>query len=441
MTALLILLLFLILVTVHELGHYLAARLCGVRVLAFSVGMGPELFGFNDRSGTRWRLAALPIGGYVQLYGNLVHPDEAQEIPQTEQARAFPFKPLWQRALIVFAGPLANILLGIVVSASVLSLVVQSVPPSQIGSVPPASAAAQAGLEVGDRLVMVNGQETLSWSELVERLSQAAGTSALLEVEALNGRRRMVELDLSLDGSAQALKAEGITAWGLYPALVVSEVMSGLPAQGALQPGDLLLSVNNQPLRRLSDLSAAMQGDARLGYEPLNIEILRRGVAIQLSVTPVWQEASQRPLIGVQIGGDWVLRSYTPLEAVVEGFRQAGELAVAVPRQLTRVISGVLPTDALSGPVGIVETSNRVVSNGWWAFWLWLSLLSFNLAIVNLLPLPVLDGGHLLFYAIEAVARRPLPVAVQSALMRLGVALLLGLFVALTLQDVLALLR
>jgi regulator of sigma E protease len=168
---------------------------------------------------------------------------------------------------------------------------------------------------------------------------------------------------------------------------------------------------------------------------------LRRGVAIQLSVTPVWQEASQRPLIGVQIGGDWVLRSYTPLEAVVEGFRQAGELAVAVPRQLTRVISGVLPTDALSGPVGIVETSNRVVSNGWWAFWLWLSLLSFNLAIVNLLPLPVLDGGHLLFYAIEAVARRPLPVAVQSALMRLGVALLLGLFVALTLQDVLALLR
>ncbi|MFT4933805.1 MAG: regulator of sigma E protease [Pseudoalteromonas distincta] len=370
-----------VVVTIHELGHYWAARACGVAIDQFSIGFGRKVFGWRDRQGVEWRVGWIPLGGYVKFSGD----ENAASVPDHENlealrqrieaeqgsgaaSRYFHFKPVWQRAFITAAGPLANFVLAIVLFAALLMAVGETVIPARVAAVQPDSPAARAGFAVDDVVVRANGQEIDNFFDLQQIIA----------------------------------------------------VRSNAPTSFVVDRGGQLVSLMATPERRL--VSDRMGGEQKIGV---------LGIASPAQV------------------GERTVRRYGPLEAVAGGVERTWRVLSTTVYYLGRVVTGRESADQLGGPLRIAQASGQVAQSGAQgapdagsmllgsgvALLGLTAVLSVGIGFMNLLPVPVLDGGHLVFYAYEAVARRPLAAKVQAAGYRVGLALLLGLMLFATWND------
>jgi len=344
----------------HELGHFLIARWCGVRILAFSIGFGPELIGFNDRHGTRWKIAAIPLGGYVKFLGDenaASMPDSAElaEMPESDRVHSFAFQRVYKRAAIVVAGPLANFLLAIVIFAGIFMFYGKQTMSARVDTVQADSAAATAGFQPGDLVLAINGEHVDSFAEMQRVVSESAG-------------------------------------------------------------------------------------------EPLQITVDRKGSQLLLKATPALKEvkdnfgnAHRIGILGISrsmAAEDLKLQPVSPPQAIWMGVQETWFVVDRTLTYIGGVVVGREAADQLGGPIRIAQISGQVASIGFVALIHLAAVLSVSIGLLNLFPVPLLDGGHLLFYAIEALRGRPLSERAQEMGFRIGLAIVLMLMIFATFNDI-----
>lgn len=345
------------LIVLHELGHYLVGRFCGVRADAFSVGFGRELLGWTDRRGTRWKLSLLPLGGYVQFAGDVnaigMPADEVAKLPPSERDGILYFKPLWQRALIVLAGPLTNMLVAFAIFFAFNMAYGRIVAPPVIAGFANPSPAQAAGLRVGDRIIRIDGQPITSFDQISEKVAPFAGNF-----------------------------------------LTIAATRGGKPFSVRLQIASF----------ELRDEFGNVSKVGRIGV------------------------GSGKPQI-VHVG---------PLDAAWLSLNQGASIFRLMVTGIHQIANGQRSVKELGGPIKIAQYSGEQLTLGWTAFVYFAAFISINLAFINLLPIPGLDGGHLAFYAAEALRGKPLDIRSQEWAFRTGLALVLGLMVFVTINDLTA---
>ncbi|ETI60360.1 peptidase [Sphingobium sp. C100] len=342
------------LVFVHELGHYLVGRWCGVKAEAFSIGFGPELFAWVDRRGTRWRVAALPLGGYVRFKGDMNAASMTDpawlQMPAKDRAESFPAKPLWQRALIVAAGPAINFLFAIAILATFAFVHGESRTPAVAGIVEQGSAADAAGIRVGDRILSFNGRAMDTYTDMV-----------------------------------------------MYTRIRPDE------------PVDVVIDRDGRRLEIQTRIGAVMEDDG-FGQK---FRVGRLGIG----------------------AGDPVVERVGLLRAPVVAVERTGQIVRTMVETLGQIVSGGRSIKELGGPLKIAQVSGQAATLGLESFIFFAALISINLGFINLLPIPMLDGGHLLFYGIEAVQRRPVSPQAQEWAYRSGLAVLMAMMLLVTFND------
>jgi regulator of sigma E protease len=342
------------LIFLHELGHYLAGRAFGVKADVFSIGFGQEIFGWTDRRGTRWKVAWMPLGGYVKFAGDMnpaSTPSEAWlRLPPEERAQTFQAKPLWQRFIIVAAGPVTNLAIAVAIFAAFFG--------------------------------------------------------------ALGEPRRPPIVDAVVQGSAAA--------------------------EHGLLPGDRILSIDGKDVTRFEDIAQVVSGRPE---EKLPMRLERAGRAIDLVVTPHadvlrdrFGNEFRRGLLGIR-PGERLMVPLAPGEVLVAAVRHTGDIIGAMVDMIGQVVTGRRSVKELGGPLKIAQFSGQQATLGWLPFIEFIAMISINLGFINLLPIPLLDGGHLFFYVLEGIRRRPLPEAAQEWAFRSGLAVLLSFMIFVTLND------
>lgn len=421
-----------VLVTIHEYGHFWVARRCGVKVLRFSVGFGTPLIRWHDRHGTEFVIALIPLGGYVKML------DERETaVPETEQHQSFNRKTVGQRIAIVAAGPAANFALAFVLFWCLALLGSQQVKPV-IGELLEGSMAAQAGLHSGQEIVAVDGQAVASWGDVNLQLIQRIGESGSIQIDAQSAGNSVansysVSLNKWLYGAdaPNPIAELGIKPWRPQASAVVAQLDPAGPAQAAgLQLDDKIIALDGQPVTDWQMVVSYVQ--ARPAAQ-VQFSVERAGQLIELPVLLAAQgaEAQQRGYLGVGVsGGEWpaeMLRDvrHGPLEAVWAGAERTWTMSALTLASIKKMLFGELSVKNLSGPITIAKVAGASAESGLRSFLNFMAYLSISLGVLNLLPIPVLDGGHLLFYLVELVRGRPLSERVQGYGMQIGIALVL----------------
>lgn len=417
-----------ILVTFHEYGHYWVARRCGVHVERFSVGFGKVLLRRRDRHGTEWALSAIPLGGYVKFLDELPA-GQNSENPR----RAFNQQPLRNRAAIVAAGPFANLLLAVLLYA-LLGLMGSQQPAAVIGTPPADTPAAQAGFVAGDRFQAVNGKTVASWSDARWQLMDTftSGGAVDIEVETTEGVARTRRLHMNAmavePDAADPMSEAGLML--MTPKPLVRELIAGGAGQAAgLQPGDIFLSIGDIAEPSAAQIVAEVQKSPSIA---LPVTVLRDGIAVSLNITPQAEqntEGRQVGRIGVMLGADlaMVTVKYGPLESLWRGVERTIDTVVLSFKMMGRMIFGDVSLRNVSGPVTIADYAGQTARVGLTAYISFMALISVSIGVLNLLPIPMLDGGHLLYYAMEALRGRPLPESWLMTGQRIGLGLLAAL--------------
>jgi regulator of sigma E protease len=418
-----------ILVVVHEFGHFLAARLAGVKVLRFSVGFGKPLLSRRfGRDRTEWTLSALPLGGYVKML------DESEgEVPAAEAHRSFNRATVWRRIAIVSAGPVANFLLAIVFYWALFLHGLPALKP-MIGEPPAGTPAAQAGLAAGDEIRRVNGKDTQSFQDLRLMLLRAGVTGDALTLELADGRS--VQLDAQLIDTENlerdTLRPLGIVRYEPEIQPIIGTVLpDGAAARAGFQSGDRLVAANGQSVANWQDWVQVVR---KHPSKPLRIEYERQGLRGELTVIPdPVDEAGQRiGKIGAGPQVDEALLAmlmtevrYGPLDALWQGAVKTWDMSVFTLEMMGRMVLGQVSWKNLSGPLTIADYAGQSATLGWISFVGFLALVSVSLGVLNLLPIPLLDGGHLMYYAAEVLTGRPVSERTMEIAGRIGMALLL----------------
>jgi len=419
-----------VLITIHEYGHYRVAVASGVKVLRFSIGFGKPLLRWTQGADkTEFVLAAIPLGGYVRML------DEREgAVAEAELPRAFNRQSLSRRAAIVAAGPAANLLLAVALFAVVAMIGVRE-PVAILGAPPAQSPAAIAGVQGGERVTAIaqagTTQEVKSWTDLRWRLLNAAMNGDRLDL-IVQSPAQTLQRQIPLDFSASSGAAESagfLTSFGLHlqsPPAEIREVVAGGPAQrSGLRAGDRITAVDGKPITTADALMRAIQ---QSGGKVLQLQV-RRGDAVfsaQLQPTSVLVGGKRVWRIEALLGGDipTVKVERNPLQALQNGAQRTWDLSVLTLKTLGRIVIGQASLQNLSGPVTIADYAGKSAELGWMAYLSFLAVVSVSLGVLNLLPLPVLDGGHLLYYAYEGLTRRSVSQRWQERLQQGGLAVI-----------------
>ncbi|MDX1757724.1 MAG: RIP metalloprotease RseP [Marinobacter sp.] len=434
-----------ILVTIHEFGHFWVARRCGVKVLRFSVGFGKPFYSWYDKHGTEFAIAAIPLGGYVKMLDEREGPVAAHERDQ-----AFTSKPPGQRIAIAAAGPVANFLFAIAAYWLLGVVGFSSVAPI-VGGVEPESVAARMGLANGMEIVAVDDRDVVSWRDINMRLLERAGEHDRVRITVLeNGQRQRLSADLAgwrLDEEeTYPLQQFGVTPWRpAVPAVLGQILPEGRAEAAGLQVGDRVLAVDGDPVADWFELVDRIQAAPE---QALQLTIVRDQQERTVTVTPKTHTTEQGKVIGLVGAGvspvewpDELLREvrYNPLSALPYGLSETWSDTRLTLVAIKKMLTGLLSPTNLSGPITIARVAEASVSSGFEDFIRFLAYLSVSLGVLNLLPVPVLDGGHIVFYAIEAIRRKPLSMQAQALGMRIGLAMILTLMVFALYNDLMRL--
>ena len=425
-----------ILILIHEFGHFAVARLTGVGVERFSIGFGPVLFRWRGKE-TEYCLSLVPMGGYVKMVGE-ENPLEGGGAMISDPAKAFATKPLWARFLIVFAGPGMNFVLAAVIFAVVFATVGRPVWPAVVGRVAEESAAAAAGLQSGDVVLRVDGQPVAHWEDLDRLVAASDGRPLRLTVRRA-GDEKTVVLTPRRSVTRDPIFKEPREVWdvGAGPQLTpqINAVSPASPAARAgIEVGDAVLAVAGEPVFTPEDLVQAIQKRPGQTFE-LTVE--RGGRRETLRVTAEGKADKSAAGEDVQVGRIGVsivtrtvsYEPYSPLAAAWYGSVRTWDMTVVTVKGLWKIVSRQIDSSNIGGPLQIASEAGRQAKEGLGSLALFTAIISVNLAVLNLLPVPMLDGGHLLFFLIEAVRGRPLSLKKREAAQQLGFVLLILLMV------------
>jgi regulator of sigma E protease len=422
-----------LLIVVHEFGHYLVARWCGVKVLRFSVGFGRALFTRRlGKDQTEWVIAAIPFGGYVKMLDEREAPVEPGEVH-----RAFNRQSVWRRFGIVVAGPLANFLFAI---AAYAGLFMYGLPEARpvLGTPPEGTMAAAAGLRPGDTVRAVDGEPVTTWQELRWRVLQSALQRAVVRLDVVNEKGHLNTLTLDLrsfptdDVESDALERVGLRLYRPPLEPVIGQVMRGGAAERAgLEPGDRVVLADGKPVETWDALVAVVQSRPET---PLALKIDRGGTSQTIEVVPAAVSAGGKrigrinaaPQVPASHADRMLIRVQHGVgESLWKAVMKTGDIAVFSLKMLGKMLVGEVSWKHLSGPVTIADFAGQSAQMGWVSYLTFLALISISLGVLNLLPIPLLDGGHLMYYVIEIVKGKPVSERAMELGQRVGLALLL----------------
>ena len=431
-----------ILVTIHEWGHYWVARRCGVKVLRFSVGFGKPIWMRTAKNGTEFAIAAIPLGGYVRMLDEREGP-----VPDQLKSQAFNNKPVLQRIAVVAAGPLVNLLFAVLAYWFLFVVGVTVVKPV-VGSVSPGSIAEMSGVPLGAEIVEIDGRKVGSWEEINLALAARVGESGSITLRAgqpESGLLRSYQApldrwDVDLENESP-LRALGLMPWQPDVEPRIGQLVpEGAASQSGLMSGDLVLSIDGEPTSTWIELVETVQGSAA---KELQMIVDRDGRTLVLEVTPglrpgddsgqgyigagvvvpQWPESMQRDL------------SQDPVSALFSAVDKTGQMIGLTLDSIKKMILGAISVKNLSGPITIAKVAGDSASSGLESFISFLAYLSISLGILNLLPIPMLDGGHLVYYFVELIRGRPVSEKTQAFGMRIGMALLFSLMALAMFND------
>jgi regulator of sigma E protease len=448
-TVLAFLLALTVLIFVHEFGHYWVAKKFNVKILKFSIGFGPSIFSRKfGPDQTEWSFSAIPLGGFVRMV------DEREKdavIAPEDLPRAFTRQSLAKRSAIVVAGPVANFILAIALYA-VLSFVGVSEPIAILDDGFANSAAAKAGINRGDKVLSVDGAAVRSWNDFRLKMLDGAIERRNIEIEVIREGQSSPQV-LKLDASgltAGEVEKDFLKTLGLELRMgdvIVNQVMpAGRAELAGLKVGDIVLELNGEPVTKASALIGKIRTSAE---QALELKIKRDGVDQVLPITPLSTLEEQAPANGVdsaakrvgKIGAalqnkvETAVVSFGPIDSVLEGAKKTWDMSIFSLRMMGKMVIGELSLKNLSGPISIADYAGQSARVGWYAYVGFLALISISLGVLNLMPIPVLDGGHLVYYALEAMKGKPLSERFMSLTQKAGVGVVLLMMVVAVFND------
>jgi regulator of sigma E protease len=430
-----------VLILVHEWGHFIVARLSGVGVERFSIGFGPVLWRYRGKQ-TEYCVSAFPLGGYVKMMGDDENPLEGGKTGAVDPAQAFNTKPLPVRFLIVFAGPAMNAVLAVVIFALVFMFLGRPVVPAMVGRVTEGGPAARAGLAAGDRITAVDGRPVEYWEDVLRAVQDQRGGALQLTVKGDAGERT-VSVTPQIT-RARDLFGDEHDVWEIgarpYTAPVIGEVMGGLPAERAgLRSGDTVVAIEDKPVRTWDEVAETIR--KRAG-QPTSVGVRRGAETLTLSVVPnAFKERGpdgqeiEVGRIGISPAPATTYVRSNPVVAIWEGAIRTAEVTALTAIGLYKIVRGQLERSNIGGPIQIAVTAGEQARQGFPSLAVFTAVISVNLFLLNLLPVPMLDGGHLLFFACEAVLGRPLSVRKREVAQQVGFVLLMLLMVYAVYND------
>ena len=430
------------LIALHEWGHYIVARLCGVKVLTYSIGFGPKLFGWTSKkSGIDYRISALPLGGYVKML------DEREgEVAADEQHLAFNRQHPLKKIAIVAAGPIMNFVIAIVLFW-VLFMTPSEQLVTKIGQVLPDTPAAMAQLPVGDKIVAIDGHEVQTWEginyRLAGRMGETTNISVTLQSEIDKGATKTYQAPIRefMQGAAQgkdALSSFGMIPWQPNIAPIVGDLTpDGAASLQGLKVGDRITAINEEAINDWISATRIIRDNPET---LLTFSVLRDDKQVELQIMPQGKKdnlGNDYGQIGAMVAQSEIVIPdaykttvvYGPGESLVKSFEKTEQLAVMTVSSMGKMLSGMIGLDNLSGPITIAKVAKQSFDISWQMVLSTAALISLSLAVLNLLPIPVLDGGHIVYYLIELIRGKPLSEGVQMVGLNIGLLLLAGFMV------------
>lgn len=415
-----------VLIFIHELGHFAVAKACGVGVEKFSLGFGPKLVGIK-RGETEYRISLLPLGGYVKMVGEAPGEDVSSEL----RMKSFTHKPVWKRTLIVAAGPAMNLVLAIALLPVIFMIGIQLPEylekPAEVGYVVPGEPAQKAGIKAGDTVVSVDGQETENWEDLLTEL--AMNPSKQVEL-AVTRDGQTIETSITPDTSNETGAGYG----GMYPPMkpVIGDVAPGYPAKEAgLKAGDEILAIDGMRIGHWAELESIIH---KSGGKKKFL-VLRDGKELTFELTPKYNEDAKVHLVGISRQENMVVRQYGFAESITKGVSSGIEMTGKLFVVIKGLVFGEYSLKTLGGPIMIAQVAGKAAESGLADLLSLVAFLSLQLGIINLFPIPVLDGGHIVFFGMEALKGKPLSEKFMTIAQQVGIALLIGLMVLVTWND------
>lgn len=442
-----------ILVTIHEFGHFWVARRCGVRVIRFSIGFGKAVKTWIGKDGVEYVIAPIPLGGYVKMLGQEdTTVSGSDHLPDSQRQYSFAYKPLWQRMAIVAAGPIANFLLAIFVFWLInISYGISGIAPV-VSNVIEGSVAETAGLRAGDEILAVDGEETIIWQQvtlqLLARLGETGDITLTVDpADSSRARDVQVPIDawMGAETTPNPVRNLGIIQFEI-PADIAGIVPGGAAEAADLREGDKIISVDGRSIRGWTHWVEVIRASPEL---TLNVVVQRGGINTDLSIRPETATLDDGTVIG-SIGAyvqETTLAELLPpemqrqvdynvLSAIQPALLETWNKSIFVLDSVKKMVVGLISIKNINGPITIAQVAGETVTYGFDVYLGFLALLSISLGVLNLLPIPVLDGGHLLYYTIEAVIRRPVPERIQAWGLQLGLLLISGIMVLAMYNDV-----
>jgi regulator of sigma E protease len=423
-----------VLVFVHEFGHFIVARRLGIRVEKFSIGFGPALFSWHSRDGeVEYVIAAIPLGGYVKMLGE--NPEEQEADAKTaltpeERQRAFDAQPAWKRASVSVAGPLFNFLFAIL-AFMVVGWVGRYVAPPVVGVITPASVAEQAGIVVGDDIVSVNGHDIHSWTQLEDRLKDAVNSDVRLELKH-NGSMSQVSVHIPASSKEPLLINVSESLLGISPGMrvMVDSVLPGSPsAKAGLRSGDLIKQADGHVVQTVRDFVNTVRSH---GGKSMVLNVERKGINLAVPIVPE-KTADGIGRIGARMEAEPlrppVLYRMGLLEGIRYGFVRTWDMTVLTFDVMGKMLTAAISPENLGGPIAIAQLAGQTAALGFASFCAFLALISVNLGVLNLMPIPILDGGHLAYLLVEKLRGRPLSPKMMARTQTVGLALIIMLMI------------